>query len=737
MTVRGRVIQKETGEGMSGIAVSNGWAITLTRDDGAFELDVDLTRYPFVFLNTPSGFRPADSFYRRIDTPEDAQDFVQFDLIPDPSRRKAELRLAAVSDAHIVLDDKQQGVSIVSTEEVLQDLSQVIRECRPDFIVNTGDLTSQGTEEAFAAYKAAVDKVGLPVMSLVGNHDMNESPHPDSAHLKSLGPDQYSFDWGPFHFVVYPWPEPENGTREKRFDEWFRADLARQTETKKVVVVAHGPPGLTTENKTTSYSSYVPREVWDDPRVILVLHGHYHTTRVLNIGSTTVVSIPCLTRGTIDTNPRGYALIDLAEDDVKVTIRALRQTVPGDREPPPALFTKSRDRALRRKWTQVLPCSLHRSEAIEWNARILLTTGDVGDANGYGIWCLEGDTGEVHWHIRTDSVAKTGPAVSPPSDNQKPVGVAVSVAGRVYGFEPNSGNILWERELSGYPNRWLHSRPVINDGKAIVVNRCSRTALDLYSGSVQWHHNEPGVEDDAQSACHQSPVALNGRLLFVRNNGKLGITLVTLSLENGEVEWEASLDAVDEDTRERYPKRHMRQCASVLRAGDKILSPGFWDHVALFSCETGKALWQNPLLDSEERANLSVAEMGAAFVWGFGISERHILATTADGYAYAIDRSTGQRIWRTRTCADPLMDMVPHYRGTAHVQTHPVQFDNLILTGGSDGYLVVLDPESGDVVERFFFDSPITVPPLVTDRGIGVFTFDGQVTWYEPFRDTA
>lgn len=85
-------------------------------------------------------------------------------------------RLAQISDTH--LSARAPGFSAN-----FNILAMHLREMRPDLVVNTGDLSLNGADEAadLALARATHDALGLDWLAVPGNHDIGDDPLPGCA----------------------------------------------------------------------------------------------------------------------------------------------------------------------------------------------------------------------------------------------------------------------------------------------------------------------------------------------------------------------------------------------------------------------------------------------------------------------------------------------------------------------------------------------------------------------------
>lgn len=112
------------------------------------------------------------------------------------------------------------------------------------FVMLTGDMTHWGDPEAYAAFRAQISRLAMPVHLMVGNHD-------DTAAFATHFPDvprddngfvQYAFDTPHGHAICLDTKQP--GTHAGGYcaarREWLAAELARATG--PVLLFMHHPP---------------------------------------------------------------------------------------------------------------------------------------------------------------------------------------------------------------------------------------------------------------------------------------------------------------------------------------------------------------------------------------------------------------------------------------------------------------------------------------------------------------
>ena len=712
--IRGRVIDEGSQHGLAGVSVSNGEQIVQTNGEGRYEITVETGTQRFVFITVPDGFQARDGYYRSTLDWSGAQDGVDFRLSPSPDRARPSFTLAQITDTHIVTE----GDTHTSGPVLAQALRQIEQEAKPDLIIASGDLTDWGTIDQLTAFRDAVRTISTPVFPLFGGHDGNQermggisideflelkaTPNnpklseigrkfaglPATLHFEAfLGPTYYSLDWGGRHFAFFPnedsYYPPEDLARKVK---WLQSDLALQPADREIVVVVHTPPPKSFLRELSRYN------------VRLVLHGHWHSSKVFSCGDMVVAAAPPVCFGGIDTSPRGYRVVQFNEQGAALDLRVLQAAgtaaESGENSPRDIGFAGG---SLRLRWEREIPGGIHRAAPVSSGERVFLSLRDEGWPVQAGVCCLDAASGEMVWHTGTDAAVKNSVAVDGGAC------AAVSITGRVHLLDAGSGATTWEADLPEYPERWIYSAPVIADGTVYAGEKAGYAAFDLQSGRRLWHTVNP---DGDNWACYASPqVSGDLLILLVQRRG-----LVALDRATGDVVWERPAGV-------EFPY------ARPVLSGDLIVSGGGSKDLHHFSGEpsilvavdkgSGEVVWERPILPSR-------------YPTGLHVYDDRVYATTPDGEALCFGMGDGALHWRFRT-GDDLLDMIPYRRGVRSILAAPVMFQGCLIVCGCDGLLYVLDPASGRCLDSAAFGSPITASPCAVDGGLAVGTYDGRV----------
>ncbi|MCX7765498.1 MAG: metallophosphoesterase, partial [Candidatus Sumerlaeia bacterium] len=184
---------------------------------------------------------------------------------------------AHISDTHIL------------SEKHILDLKAVLNHIltlplKPQFVVNTGDVTEYGYPEEFEAYNKILNNFlpGLKFYTASGNHDTRWSNAGKQNFRRLIGETNFSFDYGGIHIVVLDSSMlvEQYAHFEKKDLDWLKADLSRQPEDKPIIIAFHHPPFL--ENLYVD-NEYELLQIIENHNVILVLMGHIHQHKIWRV----------------------------------------------------------------------------------------------------------------------------------------------------------------------------------------------------------------------------------------------------------------------------------------------------------------------------------------------------------------------------------------------------------------------------------------------------------------------
>ncbi len=237
----------ENGEhGISGIQVSNGLDITITDEDGCFELDKEGI---FVFLSIPNDFSMTSSWYHIISDKN-----MNFGMIDDEGKNSSNFTFIHYTDPHANLEKEANEIIKTAIEEMNNN--------EPDFVVVTGDMVFEGdkttikqTRKWFNRYVSLIDRLSMPVFHAMGNHDVagifykevmtNQAGYDKWLYYSYFGPSYYSFDWGNYHCIVLDPNQFDKGIQYFQLSEeqalWLKRDLSFYEKDTPLLIFFHEP----------------------------------------------------------------------------------------------------------------------------------------------------------------------------------------------------------------------------------------------------------------------------------------------------------------------------------------------------------------------------------------------------------------------------------------------------------------------------------------------------------------
>ncbi len=356
--------RRDAGEpGLPGVHVSNQREIATTDAEGRWTLPHDDDTIFFVIK--PSGWM----------TPVSEHQIPRFYHIHKPNGSPADFRYPGVAPTGPLpasidfpltrSDEPEQFKAIFFGDPQPRDIDEidyiahdVIAELvgtDAKFGVTLGDIMFDNLD-LFEPENANIALIGIPWYNVIGNHDLNFESETDAdsdeTYHRVFGPNYYSFDYGPVHFIVLDDVEwgvrrPDGGlTYRGGLDErqlaFVKNDLALVPEEKLVVLMMHIP--LTTvENRTELYRLIEQRPYslsisghthWHAHQFIGEADGwrgpkpHHHIVNVTVCGTwwkgeKDEVGIPHATMR--DGAPNGYSIISFDGTSHTLDFKAARQ----------------------------------------------------------------------------------------------------------------------------------------------------------------------------------------------------------------------------------------------------------------------------------------------------------------------------------------------------------------------------------------------------------------------------
>ena len=176
---------------------------------------------------------------------------------------------------------------------VVEALTALARQQRPDLIVLSGDITQRARPAQFRAARALTDRLGLPLLAVPGNHDIPlfdlwaRLRRPYARYIAAFGADLEPVYCSPDLMVVCvnttrAWRHKDGEISRLQIDRVARL-LAGAEAAQLRVVVVHQPVAVTREqdlpNLLRGHAAALQR--WAAAGADIVMGGHIHLPYVM------------------------------------------------------------------------------------------------------------------------------------------------------------------------------------------------------------------------------------------------------------------------------------------------------------------------------------------------------------------------------------------------------------------------------------------------------------------------
>lgn len=264
----------------------------------------------------------------------------------------------------------------------------------------------------------------------------------------------------------------------------------------------------------------------------------------------------------------------------------------------------------------------------------------IGTSKG-ALHCLAADTGKELWHFETKDAIAAAPAVS----NGR--AYVASNDGRLYTLNADTGVELWKYQAE---DKMSSGAVVIKnpDGPEdwVLLNGYDGTTrvLNGADGKLVWSYK-------TEDFINGSPGVVDGRYLVF---GGCDAQLHVVNLKDGKLVHKIPTDA-------QIP-------ASIATFGSMAFCGNYANQAVAFDVPAGKVAWIY-----EDRA--------LPFFSSPAVNERLVLIGSRDKHLHAINRKTGEGVWKFPT--------------GGRVEGSPIVFTDGVVFGSTDGRLYAANLETG------------------------------------------
>lgn len=308
----------------------------------------------------------------------------------------------------------------------------------------------------------------------------------------------------------------------------------------------------------------------------------------------------------------------------------------------------------------------------------------VASQNG-NVSKLDKESGNQVWSVDLDQELSAGPGVG------NSIILLGTPEGSVIALNKESGTQLWKVRLSSE----ILSPPIISNQLAIVRAQDGRVyGLSTEDGERKWlfDTNIPNLTLRGNS----TPVVKAGRVYIGFDNGKVA----AIKQESGDVIW---LQNVIETKGKTEVERIVDIDGDMsLISTDLYLSSAIGKTIAV-ATESGRVLWSQ--------------DIGSAA--GVSASRNYLYVIGSDSNAHALNRTDGTEEWKTSSYKNRLL-------------TKPIFYLGDVITTDLEGYVHVLDGETGETIARKRMGkSSFYSHPIGSGTTLYAYNKDGTLTAFE------
>ena len=339
---------------------------------------------------------------------------------------------------------------------------------------------------------------------------------------------------------------------------------------------------------------------------------------------------------------------------------------------------------LQLAWVQNIGANIYFTSPLVYQGNVYAASLDDNGLGKASVLCMESGTGKIRWQyplrhsVRSSIAAEDGCIF------------AQDINGWLYAIDAVTGKLAWEKDLKMNKQVPLDDGLVATDGVVYAGTGYSLCAFRAKTGELIWQNKD-----------------------WDTGHGTVATLTVHDGILVGHAFWEATY-------------------ANDARTGRKLWSKGFGFgssmamHSGLLYClsdrslsvreaKTGRMIVQKKY--DFELKNLSTPR----------VTDREIIFGTAENGVVAVDASTLEVKWRFRT-GRAMIYTVPTLGDPASpIETSPVLSGNIVYVGASDGYLYALDRQTGQLLWKHAMGAPVLGTVAVSGNALFAVDFSGNI----------
>lgn len=304
---------------------------------------------------------------------------------------------------------------------------------------------------------------------------------------------------------------------------------------------------------------------------------------------------------------------------------------------------------------------------------------------------------------------------------------AASYEGQIVALDRHKGDVKWHKQL---PHKITSGLTTGANNIYVGTQEGELYALSQKDGHIIWHHTVANAVLAQPAYAHQQ--------VFAKS---LDGTIAAFSAKSGHRQWHYQTNV---------PVIRLYAAGQPRVEGKRVIVGFASGQLMAFNRHSGDLLWQqqvaypqgsNPV---QQMVDITVAPQ---------VKDHHVFVASYQGKAAALNLKTGQPLWGHKLSAYAgiaqggnnlyVVDGQGHVWSldddNGMVNWHNTQLqgrqlsapklaDGYLFVGDLDGYLHVLNGQTGNIVSRIHaVDSPIIAKPLLKDHTVYLYSKNGQL----------
>lgn len=264
----------------------------------------------------------------------------------------------------------------------------------------------------------------------------------------------------------------------------------------------------------------------------------------------------------------------------------------------------------------------------------------------------------------------------------------------VLALRADNGEHLWRKTLTA-PAR---AAPTVLDGRLFVATLDHKLlAIHAGNGSILWEYL--GIGETAGLVGAANPAANRDIVVPVFSSGEIS----ALRVANGSLAWSDNLSNL----------RGLGGLSTIsdikaLPVIDKgiIIALSFSGRMVAIDERTGQRIWQREI-------------SGSQTPW---VAGNHVFVLSTDNKLVALGRDTGSIRWVTS---------LPRFDKSKPITfTGPILAGGRLIVAGSDGLIIEITPETGEILRQWDAKDTIAISPIVANGTLYLLSENGKLSAY-------